>query len=81
MNMGQTEQIFLCPRCLQAYDSAGRCSKDGSELLTCGLGDEKDPCRRPLMDSEGRVLTRAPIWWLRHSVADLIMLRKNSLKH
>jgi hypothetical protein len=42
------------------------------KLITCHVGDLEDPCRRPLMDSEGRILTRAPLWWLNQSVAELI---------
>ncbi len=81
MSAGEAEQIYLCPRCLQAYNSTGRCLKDGSELLTCRLGDPNDPCRRPLMDAKGRVATRAPVWWLRHTVADLIKSKRNTSKH
>jgi hypothetical protein len=81
MSAEEAEQIYLCPRCLQAYNSAGRCLKDGSELFTCRLGDPDDPCRRPLIDAKGRVVTRAPIWWLQHSVADLIHFKGNSFRH
>lgn len=67
-----TEEIYLCPQCFEAQASPGPCPKDGSELLTCRPGDLDDPCRRPLMDAEGQVKTRAPGWWLRYSVTDLM---------
>jgi hypothetical protein len=66
------EQIYLCPRCLEAQDAPGLCPRDGTELLTCRPGYQDDPCRRPLMDAKGRVVSRAPIWWLQYSVRNLI---------
>ena len=66
------EEIYLCPQCLEAQASPGPCPNDDSELLTCRPGDPDDPCRRPLMDAEGQVKTRAPVWWLKYSVTDLM---------
>jgi hypothetical protein len=31
-----------------------------------------DPCRRPIIDAQGNVRTRAPLWWLRHRLGDLV---------
>lgn len=56
--------IYLCPRCLTPGDAPGPCPECGAERLGCRPGDADDPCRRPLMDANGRVLTRAPLWWL-----------------
>jgi hypothetical protein len=42
------------------------------ELLTCKPGDPDDPCRRPLIDAKGQIKTRAPVWWLKYSVTDLM---------
>ena len=47
------------------------CPTCGDPLLTCRPGDPDDPCRKPLMDAQGRIRTRAPLWWLRHSVKEL----------
>jgi hypothetical protein len=66
------EQVYLCPRCLEAHDAPGICSRDGTRLLTCRPGNPDDPCRRPLIDSRGRVLSRAPIWWLQYTVRNLL---------
>jgi hypothetical protein len=66
------EQIYLCPKCLKAQDMPGVCPRDGTELLTCQPGHPDDPCRRPLIDAKGRVVSRAPIWWLRYTVRNLI---------
>ncbi len=62
-------QVYLCPRCLSAEASPGLCPRCGEERLACRPGDPEDPCRRPIMDAEGRVRTRAPLWWLRASLA------------
>jgi hypothetical protein len=64
-------QLYLCPRCLLSGDSSGPCPRCGGERLTCRPGDPDDPCRRPLIDAEGQVRTRAPLWWLRYTVGPL----------
>jgi hypothetical protein len=33
----------------------------------CAVGGLDDPLRRPLMDEAGRVVCRAPRWWLAHT--------------
>jgi hypothetical protein len=65
------EAFFLCPRCLSAAESPGKCQRCGVERLGCRPGEVDDPCRRPLMSPDGRILTRAPLWWLRFSVAEV----------
>jgi hypothetical protein len=65
------ERVYLCPRCLQAQESPGKCPNDGEELLTCRPGSEDDPCRKPVIDRRGQIRTRAPLWWLRHSIGEL----------
>ena len=71
MSEGEPLQIFLCPQCLVASDAPGACTRCGRERLTCRPGDPDDPCRRPLIDAAGRVRSRAPLWWLRHTVTRL----------
>jgi len=68
----QVSQIFLCPNCLSPGEAAGACVNCGTEVLTCRPGDPDDPCRRPLINAEGKVLTRAPLWWLQHKVRPLV---------
>lgn len=65
-------QVYLCPRCFEAQTAPGFCPNDGAELLSCRPGAPDDPCRRPLMDDKGRVVSRAPIWWLQYTVRDLM---------
>ncbi len=66
------ESVYLCPQCLTAADQPGRCEVCGGTRLGCRLGEPDDACRRPLIDAEGRVRTRAPLWWLVHSVGPLV---------
>ncbi len=63
--------LYVCPRCLESRTVAGACPRCGVQRVRCHPGDPDDPCRRPLMDAQGKVLTRAPLWWLRHTVSRL----------
>jgi hypothetical protein len=72
MDEGFGDQVYLCPRCLEAQSAPGVCPNDGTKLLTCRPGQVDDPCRRPLMDAEGKIRTRAPLWWLRNTVKNLV---------
>jgi hypothetical protein len=67
-------QLYLCPRCLLAGDTPEPCPRCGGTRLTCRPGDPDDPCRRPLVDAEGHVRTRAPLWWLRQTMGPLARL-------
>ena len=69
---GSFDALYLCERCLLAGDAPGPCPRCGRERLTCRPGTPDDPGRRPLMSAAGDVHTRAPLWWLKHSVAPLI---------
>ncbi|MEW6567600.1 MAG: hypothetical protein AB1449_05425 [Chloroflexota bacterium] len=66
-----SNQLYLCPRCLLPGDQPGPCPRCGQERLTCRPGDPDDSCRRPRVDAAGQIRTRAPLWWLRHTVARL----------
>lgn len=68
----EVDRIFLCPACMTPAETAGECPECGTVVIECRPGDADDPCRRPLMDEQGRVLTRAPVWWLQHRVGRLI---------
>ena len=72
MSDRSSEWIYICPRCFEAQDSDGHCSKDGTKLISCRPGHPDDPCRRPLVDEDGKIRTRAPIWWLRYSVMEVL---------
>jgi hypothetical protein len=63
--------MFMCRRCLLADESATPCPQCGRERPLVRPGEAADPVRRPMIDREGNVRTRAPLWWLRETVADL----------
>lgn len=69
--MGE-DKLYLCVTCLIPAEEAGACEQCGLERVLCRPGDASDPCRRPLMDAEGRLRSRAPIWWLKQRVGQLI---------
>ncbi len=64
--------IYMCPRHLVAQAEPGKCPLDCTlDLIECCPGDPDDPCRRPVVDEDGTVRTRAPLWWLEHTVEEL----------
>jgi hypothetical protein len=66
------DKLYLCVNCLIPAEEAGVCEQCGGERILCRPGDSSDPCRRPLMDADGRIRSRAPIWWLKQRVGRLI---------
>jgi hypothetical protein len=72
MGNDQGDRILLCPGCLTPAEAPGACEHCGTTVIECRPGEADDPCRRPLMNRNGKVLTRAPIWWLQHRVGSLI---------
>lgn len=74
--MGQGEVVlYMCPRDLSASDTPGSCSICGAQRMQCCPGEADDPCRRPIIDAQGRLQTRAPLWWLRNTVTRLTEIR------
>jgi hypothetical protein len=59
--------IYLCARCFSADGEPGLCPRCGTARVQCAVGEPDDPARRPLMDAAGRVVCRAPLWWLAHT--------------
>jgi hypothetical protein len=35
--------------------------------VECDPHDPDNPCRKPPIDAQGRILSRAPLWWLMRS--------------
>jgi hypothetical protein len=63
--METVERLYLCENCFHASDQPGVCPDCGQALIECCPGEPDDPSRRPLMDQEGRLLTHAPLWWMK----------------
>lgn len=64
--------LHVCKRCLTPSGEPDPCRYCGGQKVACRTGAEGDPLRRPRMDWRGKVITRAPIWWLNYTVPDLI---------
>ena len=61
------ERLYLCPNCFNALEApqmSEPCPLCGHSLVECKPGAPDDPCRKPLMDADGDLLTRAPEWWV-----------------
>jgi hypothetical protein len=64
--------IYLCQRCFTPAREGGACANCGAEVIGCRPGDPDDPCRKPLMNNKGEVLSRAPMWWLSYRIPELL---------
>ncbi len=67
----EAERLYLCARDFTPADGPGACKVCGRDIVECEPGRPGEPSRRPLIDPAGEVLTRAPLWWLRRTVAAL----------
>ncbi len=56
--------LYICPNCFSAETSPGECPHCQRERVECDPGKPDNPCRKPPMDKDGRLLSRAPLWWL-----------------
>ncbi|MFQ5944149.1 MAG: hypothetical protein ACE5JF_11400 [Anaerolineales bacterium] len=70
--MSEEIVIYVCKRCTTSSGEAGKCRYCGGEKVACHPGDDGDPIRRPLLDADGNVVTRAPIWWLHETIPELV---------
>jgi hypothetical protein len=60
--------LYICPHCFSADSAPGHCPHCGQPRVECDARDPDNPCRKPPMDAEGRLLSRAPLWWVvRHA--------------
>lgn len=64
--------VYVCTRCTASAGEPGKCEYCGGQKVACRPGEDDDPIRRPLIDADGNVLTRAPIWWLIYTVPGLM---------
>ncbi len=64
--------IYVCKRCTTSAGEPGKCVYCGGVKVACHPGDDGDPRRRPLLDKEGNIVTRAPIWWLHETIPELV---------
>ena len=65
------EVMYVCPHCFTAADEPGKCAVCGYQLHEFRPGDVDDPCRCPVINEHGEVVTHAPLWWLRSVAPEL----------
>ncbi len=60
--MDEQQAFYLCPTCFETSETFDRRHPHNMiRVEPAGLDDEQ---RRPILDDEGRVMTRAPRWFL-----------------
>ena len=62
--MDDLTAVYICPRCFSADAAAGPCPRCGLPRQQCQVGAPDSEFRRPPRDATGRVLCRAPLWWV-----------------
>jgi hypothetical protein len=62
--------MFMCRHCLLADERETPCPRCGRLRVRCEPGEPGSPECRPLIDAAGQVRTRAPRWWIRHTMAE-----------
>ena len=60
------KQVFcICPKCFSVSDSREECEAcEEGEMVQCNVLELSKEQRKPLFDDQGRLLTRAPRWFL-----------------
>ncbi len=59
---GSGRTIYVCAKCLKVSPVADTCH--GELMAECDCGSPGDERSRPIMTAEGRLVTRAPRWWV-----------------
>ncbi len=54
--------IYLCGHCFKIGDEPWECC--GRQTIRYDAGVPGDPRSKPLMDEQGNLKTRAPVWWV-----------------
>jgi len=72
--------MYVCPNCFTAADASGECGVCGHQLYEFKPGDVDDPCRCPVVNDRGEVVTHAPLWWLRSVAPELAERMENDRK-
>lgn len=54
--------IYICQECFTMAGEARQCC--GLEMIRIDAGIPGDTRSKPLMDAQGNLKTRAPLWWV-----------------
>lgn len=60
--MDQEQVFYICPKCFQVCETESECH--GHLMVICETGHPGDEKRKPVVDSHGRLVSRAPLWYL-----------------
>ena len=58
----QVRIVYMCEVCLHCSAEPG--PHHGRSMICCDAGCPGDECTKPLESDDGRLLTRAPRWWI-----------------
>ncbi len=54
--------IYVCEACLHCSKEPG--THHSRPMVQCDAGCPGDECSKPVESADGRLLTRAPRWWI-----------------
>jgi hypothetical protein len=60
--MDQAQIFYFCPKCFRVCETESECHQH--LMVMCETGHPGDDQRKPVRDSYGRLVSRAPLWYL-----------------
>ncbi len=60
--MNAERLFYLCPTCFEASEIDSECHRH--RMIACDAGDWDDERRKPIIDDDGHLRSRAPRWFL-----------------
>jgi hypothetical protein len=60
--MDQSQVLYICPKCFRVCETESECH--AHRMVRCETGLPGDDRRKPVMDDHGRLVSRAPLWYL-----------------
>jgi hypothetical protein len=55
-------KFYICPFCFQVCETKQECHQH--EMIVCNSGQIGDERRRPVTDHQGKIMSRAPRWYI-----------------
>jgi hypothetical protein len=60
--MEQEQVFYICPKCFRVCETEAKCHEH--LMVICETGHPGDEIRKPVLDQNGRLVSRAPRWYL-----------------
>ena len=60
--MTYNTDFYICPICFQVCETEMECHQH--QMVACRTGDVGDARRKPVLDIHGRLVSRAPRWYM-----------------